>query len=565
MKQYMTTFLLLLMALADFAQAPIKPDNTSRDYSQKQIFRNQVIIGDSGVVASAILELRDTTRGILVPRMTAAQMAAIDSPATGLLIYNTSVNKFHYYNGSAWVISTGETGATGATGESGITGPTGAAGVSGATGPTGAAGATGATGADGSANAWGLTGNTGSSGYFLGTTNNKPLSIKTNNKLYALYDTTGSYAHFNDSAIAALLRSYLNPLDLTLNYNAPWASYSTVGDKKMISAISNVATQQGVFYNMNYDGTNFYNYLNYLGGTTDSLGYQAGVWKIASPMTELSIYNRLRGLDESSITLKYDVVNGLPYSFIMLNDSSRNARYINFKNNTVLPDSDVWNLGTSAMPFKKVSANGGYFAQKVGVGISTPENSLQVSGSILFSLQRADTLSTFIIDSATGNYALTVGNGSIGLTNTSDWNNKSMYLGDNSGQLLGFDADDSKVIATVNNGLYISKITGDSLYIKPSNDTCEIGVTNQPAAIIRFNNPIAIVDGTQSTGYFLKSDASGNTTWSPTSFTPSDSATIYALTPSEGTSYFCNDCSGDGITGRIVTYIGAMWRRLKFE
>ena len=44
-----------------------------------------------------------------------------------------------------------------------------------------------------------------------------------------------------------------------------------------------------------------------------------------------------------------------------------------------------------------------------------------------------------------------------------------------------------------------------------------------------------------------------------------DSATIYALTPQEGAVYHCTDCTGDGITGRIVTYIGAMWRRLKFE
>jgi hypothetical protein len=47
--------------------------------------------------------------------------------------------------------------------------------------------------------------------------------------------------------------------------------------------------------------------------------------------------------------------------------------------------------------------------------------------------------------------------------------------------------------------------------------------------------------------------------------TTTDSANIYASTPAEFTTMFCSDCSGDGITGRIVAYIGAAWRRLKFD
>lgn len=51
---------------------------------------------------SAALSITDTSKGVLVPRLTAAQMAAIASPANGLLVYNTSVNAFHFWNGSAW-------------------------------------------------------------------------------------------------------------------------------------------------------------------------------------------------------------------------------------------------------------------------------------------------------------------------------------------------------------------------------------------------------------------------------------------------------------------------------
>jgi hypothetical protein len=51
----------------------------------------------------AILELRSTTTGFLVPRMTDAQMTAISGPTEGLLVYQTNATKgFQYYNGSAW-------------------------------------------------------------------------------------------------------------------------------------------------------------------------------------------------------------------------------------------------------------------------------------------------------------------------------------------------------------------------------------------------------------------------------------------------------------------------------
>ena len=53
--------------------------------------------------------------------------------------------------------------------------------------------------------------------------------------------------------------------------------------------------------------------------------------------------------------------------------------------------------------------------------------------------------------------------------------------------------------------------------------------------------------------------------WQPTSQTLADSVTIYAQTPLTGTMYYCTDCSGNGITGRILAFIGGLWRRLNFE
>ena len=54
---------------------------------------------------SAMLDVSSTTKGFLAPRMTAAQKAAITSPATGLLIYQTDgTSGFYYYTGSAWTL-----------------------------------------------------------------------------------------------------------------------------------------------------------------------------------------------------------------------------------------------------------------------------------------------------------------------------------------------------------------------------------------------------------------------------------------------------------------------------
>jgi len=55
--------------------------------------------------ASAILDVKATDKGVLVPRMTQSQKNAITSPATGLLIYQSDgASGFYYYDGSAWVI-----------------------------------------------------------------------------------------------------------------------------------------------------------------------------------------------------------------------------------------------------------------------------------------------------------------------------------------------------------------------------------------------------------------------------------------------------------------------------
>ncbi len=52
--------------------------------------------------SSAMLDVKASNKGALFPRLTSAQIGAIATPATGLLVFNISTNRFMYYAGS-WI------------------------------------------------------------------------------------------------------------------------------------------------------------------------------------------------------------------------------------------------------------------------------------------------------------------------------------------------------------------------------------------------------------------------------------------------------------------------------
>jgi hypothetical protein len=59
-------------------------------------------VGSSQVNGSAALEVAATNKGFLPPRMTTSQRDAISSPSNGLVVYNSSTEKYNVYEGGSW-------------------------------------------------------------------------------------------------------------------------------------------------------------------------------------------------------------------------------------------------------------------------------------------------------------------------------------------------------------------------------------------------------------------------------------------------------------------------------
>lgn len=59
-------------------------------------------VGTNAPDASAKFEVVSTTQGLLFPRMTTTQIYAISSPAAGLVVYDTTLNKLCVRAASAW-------------------------------------------------------------------------------------------------------------------------------------------------------------------------------------------------------------------------------------------------------------------------------------------------------------------------------------------------------------------------------------------------------------------------------------------------------------------------------
>ncbi|HLP56684.1 MAG TPA: hypothetical protein VK151_16725 [Fluviicola sp.] len=175
--------------------------------------------------ASAMLDISSTNSGLLIPRMTTAQRTAIAAPATGLLVYDTNLSSFYYYDGTQWVWMLSNT-----------------------------------TG-------WTLSGNTIAAANLIGTTNAQPFRVFCNNvERFRLNPTDGEFvAGATASPYAGDLMAGVATAALTFAVNGYCSvNGSGVWGETMAASTSNFSSVQGVYSGSgagsgvlgNYNGTN---------------------------------------------------------------------------------------------------------------------------------------------------------------------------------------------------------------------------------------------------------------------------------------------------------------------
>src|SRR6185436_624904 len=112
----------------------------------KDSFGQSVGVGTSSPDPSAMLDIRHTAKGLLIPRMTTSSVNSISNPAKGLIVYDSTTNQLMVNAGtpssSNWKVLGAGTGS-----------------------------------------GWLLNGNSGinPANQFIGTTDNQPLRFRVNN------------------------------------------------------------------------------------------------------------------------------------------------------------------------------------------------------------------------------------------------------------------------------------------------------------------------------------------------------------------------------------------------
>lgn len=86
--RYLVWILILFTSVGSRAQLSISADGSPAD-------------------PSAMVEVRSTDKGFLLPRMTTSERDGIASPAEGLMIYNTDENWMEVFDGTDWNVPTG--------------------------------------------------------------------------------------------------------------------------------------------------------------------------------------------------------------------------------------------------------------------------------------------------------------------------------------------------------------------------------------------------------------------------------------------------------------------------
>ena len=86
-------FLLLFITNAAFAQT------------------GSIGIGTTTPNSQAMLDIQSSSKGVLIPRLTASQRSAISNPANGLIVYDSTLGKFYFAQNNSWFGMIADTGS----------------------------------------------------------------------------------------------------------------------------------------------------------------------------------------------------------------------------------------------------------------------------------------------------------------------------------------------------------------------------------------------------------------------------------------------------------------------
>lgn len=396
--------------------------------------QNNVGIGTTTPVPSALLELQATDKGMLVPRMTSAQRTAIAAPATGLLVFDTDAGCFFYYS-AAWVSlcqlsgPTGPTGVAGAQGVAGIQGPTGAQGIQGITGPTGAQGIQGITGATGAQGIQGIQGVQGIQG------------------IQGITGPTGPLG----TAGGDLSGNYPNPTVVGLQNNPVSNAAPTANDVLLWNG-SSWTPSSGPFWRLTGNaGTN--PAANFI-GTTDAQDF---VVRTNSSERMRILANGLVGVNTNAPTEFLEIGDGGQLSLRAQAGSPQDPGDILFKNNDGSQKARIWSNPGAPMGLflnGENTANPAVMIDNlgnVGIGIFPPTVRLDVIGQ---GNTTVDVRVNGRIQTGDGN-----GNGGVWLSNAADG-----IVGNNGGTV----------------GFWTNGVAWSALTINKANGNVRIGSTTAP-------------------------------------------------------------------------------------
>ena len=72
-------------------------------FLQVPVLKAQVGINQPNPDSSAVLDLKSNNRGVLMPRLTAAEIQSIPTPSKGLMVYCSDLSVFCYFDGTDWL------------------------------------------------------------------------------------------------------------------------------------------------------------------------------------------------------------------------------------------------------------------------------------------------------------------------------------------------------------------------------------------------------------------------------------------------------------------------------